>query len=82
MSKCTDCDARVRRLWTLAADEELPYDELPPEWEQRCAKHATGPSYANIGQPCGGYECNGQEYVCKDCGAAIDEWRQSNAYPY
>lgn len=37
---CLDCRERVRSLWALAADEELPGDELPVEWEQRCSRHA------------------------------------------
>lgn len=36
---CPDCRKRVASLWALAADEELPDDELPPEWEQRCSRH-------------------------------------------
>lgn len=37
---CSDCRKRVQELWALAADEELPDDELPVEWEQRCRHHA------------------------------------------
>jgi hypothetical protein len=38
--ECPDCRKRVEQLWALVADEELPYDELPAGWEQRCARHA------------------------------------------
>jgi hypothetical protein len=33
--------------------------------------------YDDIGQPCGGYACDGHNAVCDDCGQAIDDYHQT-----
>ena len=47
-----------------------------------CPKHGTdcyNPPYPDIGQPCGGFGCDGGTDLCVDCDREIDEWRNSNA---
>lgn len=49
-----------------------------------CPKHGTDcydPPHPDIGQPCGGFECDGGTDLCVDCDQEVDEWRKSNAYP-
>lgn len=66
--ECVHCKRRVESLWALVADEELPYDELPAEWRQRCTRHA-------VCDDCGKQGCEGVRtlycptiYGCSACG--------------
>lgn len=37
--------------------------------------------HPDIGQPCAGYDCDGRNSVCDDCGQAISDWHQSMKSP-